>query len=55
MNWKHLAFALTALSYHCMASALPLCHLSRPAEQVACRASAPTGVVQPDQDARMPA
>jgi hypothetical protein len=55
MNWKHLAFALTVLSYHCMASALPLGHLSRPIEQVGCCAPAPACVVLPDQDERMPA
>jgi len=55
MNWKHLAFALTVLSYHCMASALPLGHLSRPIEQVVCCAPAPECVVLPDQDAWMPA
>ncbi|MBD8654675.1 hypothetical protein IFT68_03425 [Oxalobacteraceae sp. CFBP 13730] len=55
MNWKHLAFALTVLSYHCMASAQPLCHLSRPVEQVGCCAPAPVCVEPPDQDARMAA
>jgi hypothetical protein len=55
MNWKHLAFALTVLSYHCMASALPLGHLSRPIEQAGCCAPAPACVVLPDQDERMPA
>ena len=55
MNWKHLAFALTVLSYHCMASALPLGHLSRPIEQVGCCALAPVCVEPPDQDARMAA
>ena len=55
MNWKHLAFALTVLSYHCMASALPLGHLSRPIVQVWCCAPAPACVVLPDQDERMPA
>jgi hypothetical protein len=57
MNWKHLAFALTVLSYHCMASALPLGHLSQPIVQVWCCAPAPAPacVVLPDQDERMPA
>jgi len=55
MNWKHLAFALTVLSYHCMASAHPLGHLSRPVEQVECCAPAPACVVLPDQDERMTA
>lgn len=55
MNWKHLAFALTVLSYHCMASALPRCHLSHPVEQVGYCAPAPVCVEPPDQDVRMAA
>jgi pimeloyl-ACP methyl ester carboxylesterase len=36
MNWKHLAFALVALSYHCMAAALAPCHLPGLSERVEC-------------------
>lgn len=36
MNWKHLAFALVALSYHCMASALAPYHLPDLPERVEC-------------------
>lgn len=55
MNWKHLAFVLTAMSYHCMASAQPLGHLSRPAGQVGWCAPEPVCVEPPDQDERMAA
>lgn len=55
MNWKHLAFVLTAMSYHCMASALPLCHQSLSVEKVGWCAPEPVCVEPPDQDERMAA